>query len=256
MKAIILAAGYATRLFPLTKNFPKPLIKINNKPMINYVLGKAEEIGVKEVFVVTNEKFGGQFEEWAKSYNGQAKVSIINDHTLSNEDRLGAIGDIQYTIEQANIDDDILVIASDNLFKFSLYNALNLFRKTNKSTIIAYDVKEKEEASKMGVVSIDETKKVTSFVEKPESPATTLCAIAVYFYPKNILPLIKRYLDEGHNKDAPGNLPAWLIKEDEVYCQVHEEKWYDIGGFEKLKQAKEDFGEENVDIEQLQKEKN
>jgi len=253
MKAIILAAGYATRLFPLTENFPKPLIKINNKPMINYVLEKVEEIGIREAYVVTNEKFGKQFEEWAKDYDGKANVSIVNDHTMSNDDRLGAIGDIQYTIEQACIDDDILVIASDNLFRFSLHNALNLFRKVGKNTIIAYDVKEKEEASKMGVVSLNESKKVTSFIEKPVNPPTTLCAIAVYFYPKNVLPLIKKYLDEGNNKDAPGNLPAWLIKEDEVYCQVHEEQWYDIGGFEKLKQAKEDFGEENVDIGQLKK---
>ena len=253
MKGILLAAGYATRLFPLTENFPKPLLPINGKPMINYIIKKIEDLGVDEVHVVTNSRFYEHFTKWAETYNGASKVVIVNDKTTSNDDRLGAIGDIQYTIEQGNIDEDIVVIGGDNLFKFTLDNAHQLFNEKRKTTIVAYDVKDIELAKKYGVIEVDENNKVVSFEEKPSQPKSTLCAICVYFYPKEILPRIKEYLDAGNNKDAPGNLPAWLVKNDEVYGIGYDESWYDIGGFESLKEAKEEYGEENVDIEKLKR---
>jgi len=252
MKAIILAAGYATRLFPLTKDKAKPLLLINDKPMIDYIMEKIEELGIIDVFVVTNAKFTSQFEEWAKDYKGKAEnITIINDNTNSNDDRLGAIGDIQYTIKEGKIDDDILVIGGDNLFKFSLKEAYDLFKKKNKSTIVAYDVGELELAKKYGVIELDSSKKVLSFVEKPEHPKSTSCAICVYFYPQETLKLIDKYLTDGNNPDAPGNMPAWLIENDEVYAESFNEPWYDVGGFESLKKAKEDYGEVDVDIEKL-----
>lgn len=253
MKAIILAAGYATRLFPLTENFPKPLLAINNRAMIDYVVDKIEELGITEIFVVTNNKFSQHFSMWANEHKGKAKIKVINDKTTSNDDRLGAIGDIQYTIKQAEINDDLLIIGGDNLFKFSLSKAYDLFRTKKKSVIVAYDVKSLELAKKYGVIELDDNNKVLSFVEKPSMPKSTLCAICVYFYPKKVLPMIDRYLAEGNNKDAPGNLPAWLIKVDEVYAQSYSEDWFDVGGFESLKEAKEDFGEKDVDIEKLKK---
>jgi glucose-1-phosphate thymidylyltransferase len=250
--AIILAGGYATRLFPLTKDFPKPLLPINEKPMINYIMDKIEELGIEEAIVVTNEKFDVDFKEWADNYQGNIKkISVINDHTTSNDDRLGAIGDIHYAIKQASIDDDVLIIGGDNLFKFSLIKAKELFDSKRKATIVAYDVKEIELAKKYGVIEIDESQKVLSFIEKPDEPKSTFCAICVYFYPKEILPMIDKYIEEGNNPDAPGNLPAWLIDNDEVYAQSYDEDWYDVGGFESLKQAKEDFGEKDVDIGKL-----
>jgi glucose-1-phosphate thymidylyltransferase len=253
MKAIILAAGYATRLFPLTENFPKPLIPINDKPMIEYVLDKIKHLGINEVFVVTNTKFYTHFVDWANKYQENINLKIINDNTNSNDDRLGAIGDIQYTIKENNIDDDLLVIGADNLFKFNLDNAYELFKEKKKTTIVAYDVKEIELAKKYGIVALNEDKKVISFVEKPENPESTLCAICVYFYPKEALKLIDKYIAEGNNKDAPGNLPAWLINNDEVYAESYEDPWYDVGGFESLKEAKEVYGEIEVDIEKLKK---
>ncbi|MFT4297794.1 MAG: nucleotidyltransferase family protein [Candidatus Woesearchaeota archaeon] len=253
MKAIILAAGYATRLYPLTENMPKPLITINKKPMIEYVIDKIQELGINEIYVVTNAKFYKHFTEWSENYQSESKIIIVNDNTTSNDDRLGAIGDIDFTIKNHEIDDDLLVIGADNLFKFSLKNAYETFKQKQKTTIVAYDVKDIELAKKYGVIEIDSNKKVLSFIEKPEQPKSTLCAICVYFYPKETIEMIDRYLNEGNNKDAPGNLPAWLIKADEVYAESYSEAWYDVGGFESLKEAKEEYGEINVDIEKLKK---
>ncbi|MFT4303339.1 MAG: nucleotidyltransferase family protein [Candidatus Woesearchaeota archaeon] len=254
MKAIILAAGYATRLFPLTKKIPKPLIKIGNKLMIEHVLEKILEIDINDIYIVTNEIFTKQFEEWANNYpNKEINIEIINDGTTSNDDRLGAIGDINFTIDKANLDTDLLIIGGDNLFKFSLDNAKFLFTTQNKPTIVGHDVKNIELAKKYGVIEVDNHKKVLSFIEKPSEPRSTFCAICVYFYPKEYIKVIKKYLDEGNNPDAPGNLPAWLVKNDEVYAETYTEPWYDVGGFESLKEAKEAFGEEDVDIEKLKK---
>ncbi|MCB9358476.1 nucleotidyltransferase family protein [Candidatus Woesearchaeota archaeon] len=255
MKAIILAAGYATRLFPLTENFPKPLIRIGNKLMIEHVLERITELGIEDVYVVTNEKFTGQFQEWAHSCKtkGNAKITIVNDGTTSNDDRLGAIGDINFTIDKEAIDDDLLIVGGDNLFKFSLTHAKYLFDEVYKPTITGYDVKDRELAKKYGIIEVDNENKVVSFVEKPPEPKSTVAAMCVYFYPKEYIDVIKNYLKEGNNPDAPGNLPAYLVKTDEVYAKVYDELWYDVGGFESLKEAKEAFGEEDVDIEKLKK---
>ncbi len=253
MKAIILAAGYATRLFPLTKDFPKPLIPIAGKPMIDYIIKNIEEIGINEIFVVTNNKFANAFEEWVQKKQRNSKIEIINDETMSNDDRLGAIGDIQFVIKKKKIEEDLLIIGGDNMIKFSLKEAYELFKQKRKSVVIGYDVKDKEKAKSYAVLEIDDNKKVLEFVEKPQNPKSTFCGICVYFYPKEVLKLIDQYLEEGNIPDAPGNLPAWLITKDEVYAKTHDEKWYDVGGFESLKEAKEDYGEENVDIEELKK---
>jgi glucose-1-phosphate thymidylyltransferase len=240
--------------FPLTENYQKPLLKINEKPMINYIMDKIEDLGITEVFVVTNNKFYSHFQDWSDSYEGKAdKITIINDNTTSNDDRLGAIGDIHFTIKEGKIDDDFLVIGGDNLFKFDLQSAYEMFSKHKKSTIVAYDVKDLELAKKYGVIALDDTGKVTSFEEKPNEPKSTFCAICVYFYPKEVIPKIMEYMEAGNNPDAPGNLPAWLIKHDEVYAVSYDEPWYDVGGFESLKEAKEVYGEKDVDIKKLKK---
>jgi glucose-1-phosphate thymidylyltransferase len=219
--------------------------------MIEYIIDKITELCIKEIYVVTNNKFHKHFEEWAKNYGGNVKIQVINDNTMSNDDRLGAIGDINYTIDKAKINDDILVIGGDNLFKFSLVKAKELFDAKQKPVIVGYDVGEIELAKKYGVIEVDENKRVLSFVEKPDLPKSTFCAICVYFYPQEYIEVIKKYLKEGNNPDAPGNLPAWLIKDYEVYAETYSEAWYDVGGFESLKEAKEAFGEVDVDIEKL-----
>lgn len=251
MKALLLCAGYATRLYPLTENFPKPLIPINGKPMIDHIMEHVESLGITETYVVTNARFYEQFKAWGASYGGASSITVINDNTTSDKDKLGAIGDIMYAMKEANIDDDLLVLGGDNLFTFSLQKAHDKCMETKKTTVVAYDVKNIEDAKRFGVLDVDANGKVLSFEEKPAQPKSTLCAICVYFYPKEIIPKMHEYMAAGMNPDAPGNLPAWLVTVDEVYCVSYDGPWYDVGSFESLKQAKEDYGETAVDIEQL-----
>lgn len=254
MKAIVLAAGYATRLYPLTKDTPKPLLEINGKPMMDYIMEKIVGIGVKEVFVVTNDKFYESFKAWADNYEGGVeKVKVVNDGTTSNDDRLGAIGDMKFVIEREKLDGDLLVIGADNLFDFTLDKAYELFLEKNESVVLAYDVKDFELAKKYGLLEVDSNNRIVSFQEKPANPKTTLASMCAYFYPAKTLPLIDKYLEEGNNPDSPGNFPVWLVKNYVAYAAVYDGKWFDVGSFESLKDAKEAFGEENVDIEELKK---
>ena len=242
MKAIILAAWYATRLYPLTENFPKPLLEVWNKKMLDHIMEKLEEIDVSEVYLVTNNKFTEHFQIWANNYNWECKnIKIINDNTTSNEDRLWAIWDIQYVIEKTWLNEDFLVIGWDNLFKFSLKEAKKYFLDKKKPTIIAHDLKDYSMASKYWIISINEKNEIIDFEEKPQNPKSTLCAICVYFYNKEIIPMIKQYLDEWNNKDAPWNLPVWLIKKDIVYWIPFDEEWFDIWSFESLEEANKSF---------------
>jgi len=263
MKAIILAAGYATRMFPLTENFPKPLITVAWKAIMDYVIAKIVHLWINDISIVTNDKYCSHFEIWAKQYNdADFALSILNDHTLSNQDRLWAIGDIQFTIDQKNIDDDVLIVLWDNLFTFTLEEAYSLFKEKARSVIIWYDVKNIEFAKKLWNLTLD-WNRLTNFVEKPENPASTLSSSGIYFYPQNVVRLFKYYIDEWNQiqdqiarqkwKDAPGNFLAWLLKKEDVFVKVHDSWWYDIGTFETLKQAKEDFGENDVNIEKLKK---
>jgi glucose-1-phosphate thymidylyltransferase len=261
MKAIVLAGGYWTRLLPLTKNTPKQLLQVNKKPIIDYAIDKVIKLWITDITVVSNDKFYKQFQARAQNHKYSKYIKTINDQTKSNEDRLWAIWDIQYVIDQEQIDDDVLVIWSDNIFKFELAKTYQLFKKTNKTTVIGFDVQDIDLAKKYGIISVDDTHKVTDFLEKPQNPPSTLVAICVYFYPKHIIPQIQEYLQiwqktlntEQYNKrkDSPGNFPARLIDKDWVYAQTHKEKRYDVWGFESLKAAKEEYWETNIDIENI-----
>jgi len=233
--------------------------------MLDYVVDKISEIGINEIIIVSNNKYHQHFIDRAKEQTHRPDITfqVLNDNTMSNDDRLWAIGDINFAIQWLELDDDLLVIGSDNIFKFDLKAAYQRFKDTNKTTIIGYDVKELELAKKYGIIDIDKNNKVLEFLEKPEDPPSTLAAICVYFYPKAVLPKIAEYLAEGENylkpeqfkkrKDAPGNFPSRLLEFDDVYAQIHDEARYDVGGFESLKSAKEDFWEKDVDIERLKK---
>lgn len=241
MKAIILAAGYATRLHPLTKDKPKPLLEVKGKLIIEHIIGKLEELDeLQEIFIVTNNKFFEHVQQWLSGFNSTKKIKIIDDQTKSNEDRLGAIGDINFVIEKENINDDLLVIAGDNLFELSLIDVVNLFKEKNSSVVAVYDVKDTELSKKYGIVTMDEDNKIINFEEKPDKPKSTLASTGIYIYTKDILKDIREYI-KGHDADKPGSFLEWLYQKRDIYCFVSKERWYDIGSFEQLEEAKRGF---------------
>jgi len=211
--------------------------------MINYIMEKIQEIeDIDEVFVITNNKFYNQFVEWASSQSFQIKV--LNDGTLSNDDRLGAIGDINFVLEKEDVNDDVLIINGDNLFQFSLKEMHETFKQKNTHVISLYDVKTDEEAKKFGIVAVDSGNKVIEFVEKPSEPSSTLASIGIYLYKKEIKQLISQFLAEGGNSDRTGDLAEWLHKKQAVYGHVFDnpnEKWFDIGSFESLEEADKEW---------------
>ena len=245
MKAIILCAGYGTRLYPLTKDKAKPLLEVIGKPMINHIMEKIEEIDdVNQVIVITNNKFYNQFVEWANNYNSSVPIKVLNDNTLSNDDRLGAIGDINFVLEKEEVNDDILIINGDNLFQFSLKGMNQTFKDKNQHVISLYDVKTIDEAKKFGIVSVDSNNKVVEFKEKPSEPKSTLASIGIYIYTKEIRNLMDQYLKEGGNADRTGDLVEWLHKKEHIYGHVFDdpnEKWFDIGSFESLEEANKEW---------------
>jgi glucose-1-phosphate thymidylyltransferase len=229
VKALILAAGYATRLRPLTDSIPKQLLPVGGRPIVDWILDRIEETSADEIHLVTNARFADDFERWA----ARKDVTIHNDGTTSNEDRLGAIGDIRFV----GLDDDLLVIAGDNLFDYSLADYESYWRAKGGSCIAVLDVKDPDLARKYGVVDVDENDRVTNFVEKPENPPTTLCATATYLYRRDHARLVETYLDEGNPPDQPGNFVAWLRKREPVYAYRFDGEWFDIGDARQLLEA-------------------
>jgi glucose-1-phosphate thymidylyltransferase len=245
MKLLILAAGYATRLYPLTKNTAKPLLQVAGRPMIEHVLATTE--GIREldgIFIVTNEKFARDFEAWAAAYRQTLPqcppIVVVNDHSTDDSNKLGAIGDIKLVIDSQKVADDLLVIGGDNLFKSSLAELAKLADKRG-ATLGVYDIGNLEEMKKYGSVSVDADGRITEFVEKPPQPKTTLAAMCLYYYPRAVLPLIDRYVKEGNNPDQPGRLVAWLYPRQAVYAHEIRGQWLDIGSFETLEQANREF---------------
>ncbi len=231
MKALILAAGYATRLYPLTISKPKPLLPIKGKPIIDYTMGHLESLSeVDEVYVVTNHRFYKSFNAWASGIKREKKITVINDKTLSNEERLGAIGDIQLVIKEAKINDDLIIIAGDNLFAFDMRKFIDFSKGHMPNCSVAlHDIKSMAEAKRFGIVTIDKNNKIAHFTEKPAKPESTLVAICLYYFPKEKLAMVQRYLEQSKHSDAPGNYISWLVKNEDVFGFIFNEEWYDIG---------------------------
>jgi glucose-1-phosphate thymidylyltransferase len=246
MKVLILAAGYATRLHPLTLTQPKPLLPVAGKPMIDYVLDNLAPIGgIDRVYVVTNAKFAGHFEKWAANYRATKAASldfsIINDGSTDDTNKLGAIGDLNLVLEHEKLDDDLIVVAGDNLFNQSLGGFGDYCRSQSAPVLGVYDVGSLEQARKYGVVDVDDKGRITSFVEKPSEPASTQIGIALYYYPKAFLGHIRQYLAEGNNPDQPGRLIQWLYPKTAVMTWSVPGIWYDIGSKETLEEANRIF---------------
>jgi glucose-1-phosphate thymidylyltransferase len=245
MNALILAAGYATRLYPLTLNQAKPLLPVAGKPMIERVVEHLLPIkDLKKFYIVTNHKFAQQFIDWTNRYQQRhksAKFEVLDDESMSDTDKLGAIGDIFFALEKANLyREDLLVVAGDNLFSESLANFAD-FAREHPATLGVYNVKSLEEAKKYNQLTTNPAGIVTEFIEKPANPTSTVCGIALYYYSPEALRLLKTYLSEGNNADQPGRFVQWLHKRIDIFTYPIDGLWYDIGSHESLAEASEVF---------------
>ncbi len=240
MKALILAAGYATRLGELTKDRPKPLLPVGGRPIVDSLLEKLREVPtIDEVVLVTNHRFAAHFGAWAEQHPDPRPL-ILDDGTISDEDKRGAVGDILFAIEQTHLDDDLLVIAGDNLFLDSLVPFVDFFLQ-HGSSVALYDLGSLEKITRYSAVELDETSRVVNFVEKPAQPRTTLMAIAVYAYQREHLPLVRRYREAGGNMDAPGFFPGWLYRQVPLYGFRITGPWIDIGNPFEYARAQREF---------------
>jgi glucose-1-phosphate thymidylyltransferase len=232
VKAVVLAAGYATRLRPLTDTWAKELLPVGGRPIADWIVDAIALVpGIDEIHLVTNARKAPAFVEWSRGKD----VIVHDDGTTSNEDRLGAIGDLRYVVQQAALDDDLLVIAGDNLFDFSLADYVAFWAgKGEASAVAVRDVGSPELASQYGIVELDDDDRLLDFVEKPAEPRTTLAAIATYLYHRSHVPLLDEYLDGGNAPDQPGRFVEWLCRRRPVYGWRFRGSWYDIGDREQL----------------------
>ena len=244
MKAIILAAGYATRLYPLTLNTPKCLLSVSGRTILDRLFEKLRALSdLDEVIIVTNAKFYGQLEDWKKSGRFPFSLKILNDGTLSNDTRLGAIGDLDFVLKNLHIQDDILMLASDNLFESNLNGFVDFSRsKKDKVCVALYDIKDTAlAANKFGVLEVDGAGEVKGIEEKPEKPRSSLIGMGVYYFPKQSLGFISEYLKDPNAKDAPGHYVRWLLGRAGIFGFLFSGLWYDIGDLKALEEANKIF---------------
>jgi glucose-1-phosphate thymidylyltransferase len=238
VKAIILAAGYATRLYPLTRDRAKSLLPIHGRPIIDYLIDQLHTIpDVDRIYVISNHRFAHQFEAWAAERENLDKtavkhnipIDVLDDQTTSEDDRLGAIGDLQYCIDQYEIDDDLIVLAGDNLFTGSLVNAWRVFRTHQQDMLLAAHLAADEDPKRFAIAQIDDLGMVQHLEEKPQQPRSDLAVYAIYFYRRDTVPLIREYLASGNNPDAPGHFPVWLHTRKPIRVHLLEGLCIDIG---------------------------
>ena len=241
MQALILAAGYATRLYPLTIDTPKALLPIGQSCMLSFIWEGLKTIpNLSKIHLVTNARFACQFEQWNEK-NG-SPMTIWNDGTTGNEDRLGALGDVKFVLERAAIDDDLMVLASDNFFTFPLVHFYDAFVRTGKDTLLAGEIDDVNELRRFAVAKLDENGIVQELVEKPQNPASTTAIYAMYLYRRDTLPLILQYLAQGNAPDSPGLFPQWLYKRREVHAWIFDGECVDIGTKETYREVCEKYG--------------
>ena len=240
MKCLILAAGYATRLYPLTENFPKPLLEVGEKTILDWLVDDIDASGlVDEYVVISNHKFAHHFAAWAEKK--PMKMTVVDDGTSSNETRLGAVMDIQFAIDQLGLDDDMLVIAGDNVLDFSLGKFLAYIKEKKASCIMRYHEPEMKKLVKCGVVEIDGDDLVLSMEEKPAQPKSHWCCPPFYYYTKADAKLVKRGIASGCGTDAPGSYIAWLCQQTQVYAMEMPGKRFDVGNLESYQKIKEEY---------------
>lgn len=242
MKAIILAAGYATRLYPLTLDKPKALLPIGGKPIIDYIVEQMNTIDeLDEIYVVTNSRFAVQFTAWAEKLDNPIPVTVLDDGTTDDANKRGAIGDISFVIDEMKIDDELMVIAGDNFFTYSLKEYVAFFHQKQRDCVCVKAWEDESVLSQFGIALLDEAGKVLSIEEKPAQPKSNTVVFAAYLYRRETVPLFAEYLAAGNKPDAPGNFPAWLYQRKEVYAYTFAEECYDIGTPESYREVCEMF---------------
>ncbi len=244
MKALILAAGYATRLYPLTIDRPKQLLQVGEKKMIEHIIHNINEVDeIDGIIIITNNKYYSKFIEWEKDFDSDKPITLINNGTNTNEERLGAVGDMHFAIKKQNIDDDILIIGGDNLFEFSLLSIMNMFREKKAPVVAARDLGNPNKLTKkFGTIEIDDNMKIIGFEEKPEAPKSALASTCIYLYTKDEIRELEALVSGGNIPDNPGDFLRYILNKKHVYCYSFSETWYDIGSHEELKEVHELYG--------------
>ena len=236
MKVLLLAAGYATRLRPLTDQVAKPLLPIGGRPMVDWILDRVVGVpDVDAVHVVTNSVYAGSFEDWARGKD----VVVHDDGTSSNDDRLGALGDVRFSLQDGRLaGDDLLVIAADNLFEFPVERYIDFWReKGDGSALAVHRLADPSLAPLYGVVELDANDRIVGMEEKPEHPKSDVVATAMYLFSRAHVALLERYLDDGNAPDPPGRYVSWLCEREPVYGFRFREPWLDIGDPQQLLEA-------------------
>jgi len=238
MKAVILAGGYARRMWPLTKNRPKHLLPVAGRPMLDYVMDSLESIpDLEEIFLSTNMRFQGQFKKYLDGVNTKKKLRLFIEDTRSEEEKLGSVGALGYLIRESGLDDNLLVIGGDNIFGFEMTDFIEYFYSKKANTIALYDLGNREKARLYGVVHIDDDNRIIDFHEKPADPQSTLVSTACYAFTRKGVRSILRYLEEGNDPDKMGHFIEWLYRHDDVYGFVFTGVWFDIGSLESYEAA-------------------
>ncbi len=243
MKNIVIAAGYATRLGELTKNFPKPLLKIGQSTILGRMLDDIDKIpDIDEHIVITNHKFAPIFEEWKEGLHYTKPITIVDDGTETNDTRLGAVCDLLFAMEKLNVNDDMLVVAADNLLFFSFQEFVDFAKQKGTSCIMCHEQPEVEKLQRTGVVELDADMKVLGMEEKPQVPKSHWAVPPFYIYVKKDLDLIRHSVENGCGKDAPGNLAHFMVENTEVHAWKMSAGRFDIGSLDTYYEAVEKFG--------------
>jgi glucose-1-phosphate thymidylyltransferase len=242
VKAVVLAGGFAKRMWPLTKDKPKHLLPVAGKPMLDYILAKLEPLAdVDQIYISTNAAFERYFRQYLETIGTKKNVSLFIEDSRREEEKLGSVGALDYLVTKCGVDEELLVFGGDNIFSFSIKDFVDFFRKKGANTVALFDLESKERARYYGVVKIDPDNRIVDFQEKPTEPKTTLVSTACYAFTEDGVRNLRRYLEEGNEPDKMGHFIEWLHRNDEVYGYVFKGVWFDIGSFESYHEANKHF---------------
>ena len=245
MTALILAAGYGTRMYPLTENTPKALLKIGERSILDSLLDKlgAAGVQVKEIVLVSNHRFADTFRIWFEERKPGIPWRVLDDGSTSDEDKLGSVGDLAFALRQGRLEDDLLILGSDNLFQESLAGFIGFTNRKKVVTLGAVELHSREKASLYGVLSVDVQQRITGFAEKPKTPPSSLVSTAIYFFPRTALSLVLEYVSSTRKADTLGSFISWLITREPVFAYRFRGEWVDIGDIASYQKAQEIFHE-------------